>query len=82
MVRQNNDGHREASFGFSGNFRIVTAKSTEVTYDPEAIDPAHTYAIQARITVDGQPRFMTTTAYLVITQGNPPTIEVILEQVN
>jgi uncharacterized lipoprotein YbaY len=54
----------------------------EITYDPGTIDPAHTYAIQARITVDGQPRFMTTTAYLVITQGHPTTIEVILEQVN
>ena len=53
-----------------------------ISYDPGAIDPAHTYAIQARITVDGQPRFLTTTAYPVITQDMPTTVEVILEQVN
>jgi uncharacterized lipoprotein YbaY len=54
----------------------------EIAYDPGVIDPAHTYAIQARISVDGQPRFMTTTVYPVITQGRPTTVEVILEQVN
>jgi uncharacterized lipoprotein YbaY len=54
----------------------------EITYDPGAIDPTHTYAIQARITVDGQPRFMTTTTHMVITQDNPTTMEIVLEQVN
>jgi uncharacterized lipoprotein YbaY len=54
----------------------------EITYDPGSIDPTHTYTIQARITVKGKPHFMTTTAYPVITQGNPTTLEVILEQVN
>jgi uncharacterized lipoprotein YbaY len=47
-------------------------------YDPEQIDPRFTYAVQARITVDGQLRFITTSQFPVITQGNPTEIEVIV----
>ncbi|NJN99825.1 MAG: hypothetical protein HC875_39835 [Anaerolineales bacterium] len=50
-------------------------------YDPTAIDPVHTYAIQSRIEADGKLLFITTRIYNVITRGNPTTLEVIMESV-
>jgi uncharacterized lipoprotein YbaY len=54
-----------------------------VTYDPAVIDPRFTYAIQVRIT-DGAGNLMwiNTSAYNVITNGNPSTIEVVVDQVS
>lgn len=50
-------------------------------YDPMQIVANNTYAVQARITVAGQLRFVSTQTYLVITQGRPTTnVEVIVEQ--
>lgn len=51
-----------------------------LTYDPARIDPRSTYAVQARIEVDGQLWFVTTERYAVITQGNPTQIEVIVRR--
>ncbi len=48
----------------------------ELVYNPEQIEPRFTYAVQARITVDGQLRFINTTQFAVITQGNPSQVEV------
>lgn len=48
-------------------------------YDPSRIQPNNSYAIQVRITEDGQLRFITTRAYLVITRGNPSTVEIIVD---
>ena len=42
-------------------------------YDPDAIKPRLSYAVSARITVEGQVRFASTTATLVITRGTPRT---------
>lgn len=53
-----------------------------INYDPSQINQAYTYAIQARIEADGRLLFRTTTAYLVITQGRPNTIDVLLEQIS
>lgn len=53
----------------------------ELTYDPAQIDERFTYAVQARITVDGQLRFISTRSYQVITRGNPNTVEVIVDPV-
>jgi len=53
----------------------------ELTYDPAKIDPKHTYSISARITVDGQLRFLNTSAYRVITQGNPSKVNLLLHSV-
>jgi uncharacterized lipoprotein YbaY/heat shock protein HslJ len=53
----------------------------EIPYDPTTINPRNSYAIQARITVNGQLRFITTSRYAVITKGNPTTLEVIVEPV-
>jgi uncharacterized lipoprotein YbaY len=48
-------------------------------YDPSQINPRYTYAIQARITVDGELQWINTTAYQVITQGYPSTVEIYVE---
>jgi uncharacterized lipoprotein YbaY len=37
--------------------------------------------VQARITVDGELRFISTRSYQVITRGNPTTVEVIVDPV-
>lgn len=55
----------------------------ELKYDPATIDPRFTYAVQARIEVSGQLRFITKQMYGVLTRGNPVTdIEVIVEPVD
>ena len=41
----------------------------ELTYDPAGIDPKHTYAVAARITVDGKLRWINTQRYPVLTGG-------------
>lgn len=52
-------------------------------YDPLQIVANNTYAVQARITIDGQLRFISTQAYPVITQGRPTTnIEVVVDAVS
>jgi len=53
----------------------------ELPYDPAQIDPRFTYAVQARITVDGQLAFINTERFAVITQGNPTNIEVVVQPV-
>lgn len=53
----------------------------ELVYDPQQIDPRSSYTVQARITVDGQLRFINTTATPVITRGNPNQVEVMVEPV-
>jgi putative lipoprotein len=54
----------------------------EIAYDPAAIDPRHTYAVQARITARGRLIFISTSAYHVITRGNPNHVEVIVDRVD
>ena len=54
----------------------------ELTYDPAGIDPKHTYAIAARITVDGKLRWINTQRYPILTGGAPVSgVEVIVESV-
>lgn len=49
-------------------------------YDPQQIVASNTYAVQARITVGGQVRFVSTQTHLVITQGRPTAnLTVIVE---
>ncbi|WP_141508981.1 META domain-containing protein [Candidatus Chloroploca asiatica] len=50
-------------------------------FNPAQINPAYTYAVQARITIDGQLRFISTTQNLVITRNNPTTLEVLVSPV-
>jgi putative lipoprotein len=47
-----------------------------LSYDSSKIVQSHTYAVQARIEVDGRLRFISTMAYLVITNGRPATVDV------
>jgi putative lipoprotein len=50
-------------------------------YDASRIDPKHNYSVSARISTDGQLRFINEQAYPVITHGNPSKVEMLLKQV-
>ena len=52
-----------------------------LTYDASQIEPRYTYVVRAKITVDGQMRWTSTTAYRVITQNNPTTVDILVELV-
>ncbi len=54
----------------------------EIEYDPSAIDDRFTYAVQAVIRDSGHMLFINTTAYDVITRGNPTHVDMVLERVN
>ncbi|GEM_PF-1996827 len=62
-------GGRQAPFPFA------------LPYDPARIEERNTYAVQARITVNGQLRFISTQRYEVITRGRPTRVEVIVQPV-
>jgi uncharacterized lipoprotein YbaY len=54
----------------------------ELTYDPAGIDPKQTYAVMARISVDGKLRWISTQRYDVLTRGAPVTdVEIVVESV-
>lgn len=53
----------------------------ELPYDSTAIDPAHSYAVQARIMLDGNLLFLTTQSYPVLTRGAGETVEIIVQRV-
>jgi uncharacterized lipoprotein YbaY len=42
------------------------------------IDPKHTYAVSAKITVGGELRFISDRSYPVLTKGNPAHVEIIV----
>ena len=48
-------------------------------YDPGQIDSRFSYAVQSRITVDGDLQFVSTTRFPVITNGNSTKVEVRVE---
>ena len=50
-------------------------------YEKARIHPAHTYAVSARVLVDGRLAFITTRVYPVITRGAPRTVEMVLDPV-
>jgi len=50
-------------------------------YDKARIATSGIYIVQGNIKVNGQLRFTTTTAYRVITQGNPTTVTVTMDAV-
>ncbi|WP_078062938.1 YbaY family lipoprotein [Solirubrum puertoriconensis] len=49
-------------------------------YDTVRIDPTNTYAVQARIEVDGKLMFTNDSAYPVITRGNPKQVQMMLRR--
>jgi uncharacterized lipoprotein YbaY len=56
----------------------------EATYNAQAIDPRHTYALTVRITdAQGNLLYINTQSYPVITQGNPTYhVEVMVDKIN
>jgi putative lipoprotein len=53
----------------------------ELHYEAAKIDPAHTYALTAKIAVAGQVMFLNTTTYDVITHGNPTKVDMSVQMV-
>jgi uncharacterized lipoprotein YbaY len=53
-----------------------------LVYNPSQIDSRLRYAVQARVTVEGELRFINTTQIPVITQGNSTEVEVIVDPVS
>ena len=48
-------------------------------YDPGNINPAHSYAVRANISENGNLMFTSTTSYRVITQGAPIEVSIIVQ---
>jgi len=53
----------------------------ELIYDGSRIDPAHRYAVQARITDGDRLAFMNDRVFPVITNGAPTVVEVVVRLV-
>lgn len=54
--------------------------SFSLTYDTSRIMPNGTYSVRATIRDGDQLLFTTTETYLVITQGNPTNVEIVLQR--
>ena len=50
-----------------------------LTVDPDEISDRHLYAIQARVASAGRVILTKASAYPVLTQGNPTTVEIYLQ---
>jgi putative lipoprotein len=55
--------------------------SFEIPFDPARIDASYSYALQARIEVDGKLRFISDQHYAVITGGAPTHVDIVLRSV-
>jgi putative lipoprotein len=53
----------------------------DLRYDPRRIRPAHTYAVSARVSVDGRLAFISTRMYPVITRGAARRVEIVVDPV-
>jgi putative lipoprotein len=54
----------------------------ELPYDASVIDDRGSYAVRARLDVDGELWWTTTDAHLVITGGHPSTVDIVLRRVS
>ena len=52
----------------------------EIPFDASAIDQRRSYTVRARILVDGQPRWVSATPNLVLTQGNDNQVDIMLTE--
>jgi putative lipoprotein len=52
-----------------------------ITCDPAKIEAGHTYAVQARIEVDGALRFISDRRYPALTRGAPSHVDMVLKAV-
>jgi putative lipoprotein len=50
-------------------------------YNPARLHPAHTYAVSARILIDGRLAYISTRRYPVITRGAARSAEIVVEPV-
>jgi putative lipoprotein len=50
----------------------------ELSYDPDAIVPGHSYAVQARIEWEGQLVFINDARHCVLTRGCPARVNVVV----
>ena len=55
--------------------------SFEIPFDPAKIEENYSYAVQARIEVDGKLRFISDRHYAVITRGAPTHVDLALRSV-
>ena len=55
--------------------------SFEIPFDPAKIAANYSYAVQARIEVDGKLRFISDRHYAVITRGAPTHVDMVLRSV-
>jgi putative lipoprotein len=55
--------------------------SFEIPFDPARIDASYSYAVQARIEVDGKLRFISDQHHAVITRGAPTHVDIVLRSV-
>ena len=53
----------------------------EIEYNPDDIDDRFTYAVQGRITENGELRFISDTRHAVITRGSPTQVDMVLKMV-
>lgn len=53
----------------------------QLSYDPAAINPGHTYQIRANITANGTLLFTSSTAYRVLTRGASSTVAIMVQEV-
>ena len=53
----------------------------EIQFDPARIEANYSYAVQARIEVDGKLRFISDRHYAVITGGAPTHVDIVLRSV-
>ena len=51
----------------------------QLQYNPADINSTHNYALSANISVNGKPRFVSTTAYPVLTNGAPGQVNMVLQ---
>jgi putative lipoprotein len=54
----------------------------EFTFHPASINADHTYTVRASIEIGGELRWTSTTAYQVLTRGNPSQVDIVVDQVN
>jgi len=70
-----------AETSFSADGRQVPLPFA-ITYAPASIKAEHSYSVRASIEIDGELRWTSTTAYHVLTRGNPSQVDIVVDQVN
>lgn len=52
----------------------------QLLYDPALIDERHSYAVSAKLVVDGETVFRSTSVHPVLTRGAPDTVDILMER--